>query len=32
MNATIVRGPLEGILGTGHYYVLFEDPDASGWR
>ena len=27
MNATIVRGPLEGSWAPGYYYVLFEDPD-----
>jgi catechol 2,3-dioxygenase-like lactoylglutathione lyase family enzyme len=27
MNATIVRGPLEGNWAPGYYYVLFEDPD-----
>ena len=27
MNATIVRGPLEGTWVPGYYYVLFEDPD-----
>jgi catechol 2,3-dioxygenase-like lactoylglutathione lyase family enzyme len=27
MNATIVRGPLEGTWAPGYYYVLFEDPD-----
>jgi catechol 2,3-dioxygenase-like lactoylglutathione lyase family enzyme len=27
MNATIVRGPMEGIWAPGYYYVLFEDPD-----
>jgi catechol 2,3-dioxygenase-like lactoylglutathione lyase family enzyme len=27
MNATIVRGPLEGGWAPGYYYVLFEDPD-----
>jgi len=27
MNATIVRGPVEGSWAPGYYYVLFEDPD-----
>jgi metal-sulfur cluster biosynthetic enzyme/catechol 2,3-dioxygenase-like lactoylglutathione lyase family enzyme len=27
MNATIVRGPMEGDWAPGYYYVLFEDPD-----
>jgi Glyoxalase/Bleomycin resistance protein/Dioxygenase superfamily len=27
MNATIVRGPMEGSWAPGYYYVLFEDPD-----
>ena len=27
MNATIVRGPMEGTWAPGYYYVLFEDPD-----
>ena len=27
MDATIVRGPLEGPWAPGHYYVLFEDPE-----
>ena len=27
MNATIVRGPMEGAWAPGYYYVLFEDPD-----
>ena len=27
MNATIVRGPLDGSWAPGYYYVLFEDPD-----
>ena len=27
MNATIVRGLLEGTWASGYYYVLFEDPD-----
>jgi hypothetical protein len=27
MNATIVRGPLEGTWAPRYYYVLFEDPD-----
>ena len=27
MNATIVRGPMEGPWAPGYYYVLFEDPD-----
>jgi hypothetical protein len=27
MNATIVRGPMEGNWAPGYYYVLFEDPD-----
>jgi catechol 2,3-dioxygenase-like lactoylglutathione lyase family enzyme len=27
MNATIVRGPLDGDWAPGYYYVLFEDPD-----
>ena len=27
MDATIVRGPLEGSWGPGYYYVLFEDPE-----
>jgi catechol 2,3-dioxygenase-like lactoylglutathione lyase family enzyme len=27
MDATIVRGPLEGSWAPGYYYVLFEDPD-----
>jgi catechol 2,3-dioxygenase-like lactoylglutathione lyase family enzyme len=27
MNATIVRGPLDGTWAPGYYYVLFEDPD-----
>jgi catechol 2,3-dioxygenase-like lactoylglutathione lyase family enzyme len=27
MNATIIRGPLEGSWAPGYYYVLFEDPD-----
>jgi catechol 2,3-dioxygenase-like lactoylglutathione lyase family enzyme len=27
INATIVRGPLEGSWAPGYYYVLFEDPD-----
>ena len=27
MNATIVRGPVEGRWAPGYYYVLFEDPD-----
>ena len=27
MNATIVRGPMEGPWASGYYYVLFEDPD-----
>jgi len=28
MNATIVRGPMEGSWAPGYYYVLFEDPDS----
>ena len=27
MEATIVRGPMEGSWAPGYYYVLFEDPD-----
>jgi catechol 2,3-dioxygenase-like lactoylglutathione lyase family enzyme len=27
MDATIVRGPMEGAWAPGYYYVLFEDPD-----
>jgi len=27
INATTVRGPLEGSWAPGYYYVLFEDPD-----
>ena len=27
MDATIVRGPVEGSWAPGYYYVLFEDPD-----
>jgi catechol 2,3-dioxygenase-like lactoylglutathione lyase family enzyme len=27
MEATIVRGPLEGSWAPAYYYVLFEDPD-----
>ena len=27
IDATIVRGPLEGSWAPGYYYVLFEDPD-----
>lgn len=27
MNATIVRGPMEGSWAPGYYYVVFEDPD-----
>ena len=27
MNATIVRGPIEGPWARSYYYVLFEDPD-----
>lgn len=27
LDATIVRGPLEGGWAPGYYYVLFEDPD-----
>jgi catechol 2,3-dioxygenase-like lactoylglutathione lyase family enzyme len=27
MEATIVRGPVEGSWAPGYYYVLFEDPD-----
>ena len=27
MDATIVRGPMEGSWAPGYYYVLFEDPD-----
>ena len=27
MNATIVRGPMEGTWAPGYYYILFEDPD-----
>ena len=27
MNATIVRGPMEGSWAPGYYYILFEDPD-----
>jgi hypothetical protein len=27
MNATVVRGPMEGPWAPGYYYVLFEDPD-----
>jgi catechol 2,3-dioxygenase-like lactoylglutathione lyase family enzyme len=27
MNATIVRGPMEGDWAPGYYYVVFEDPD-----
>ena len=27
MQATIVRGPLEGSWAPGYYCVLFEDPD-----
>jgi len=27
MQATIVRGPMEGSWAPGYYYVLFEDPD-----
>jgi catechol 2,3-dioxygenase-like lactoylglutathione lyase family enzyme len=27
MEATIVRGPMEGPWAPGYYYVLFEDPD-----
>lgn len=27
MNATIVRGPVEGACALGYYYLLFEDPD-----
>jgi catechol 2,3-dioxygenase-like lactoylglutathione lyase family enzyme len=27
MDATIVRGPMEGTWAPGYYYVLFEDPD-----
>ena len=27
INATIVRGPMEGTWAPGYYYVLFEDPD-----
>jgi catechol 2,3-dioxygenase-like lactoylglutathione lyase family enzyme len=27
MQATIIRGPIEGPWAPGYYYVLFEDPD-----
>lgn len=27
MDATIVRGPEEGVWAPGYYSVLFEDPD-----
>ena len=27
MNATIVRGPIEGTWAPGYYYIVFEDPD-----
>ena len=27
MNATIVRGAMQGSWAPGYYYVLFEDPD-----
>ena len=27
MEATIIRGPIEGPWAPGYYYVLFEDPD-----
>ena len=27
IEATIVRGPMEGSWAPGYYYVLFEDPD-----
>jgi catechol 2,3-dioxygenase-like lactoylglutathione lyase family enzyme len=27
MEATIIRGPMDGPWAPGYYYVLFEDPD-----
>ena len=27
MEATIIRGPIDGPWAPGYYYVLFEDPD-----
>jgi catechol 2,3-dioxygenase-like lactoylglutathione lyase family enzyme len=27
MEATIIRGPVDGPWAPGYYYVLFEDPD-----
>ena len=32
MNATIVRGPMDGVWAPGYYYVLFEARTGSGWR